>query len=166
MQLGQVHNFRARERQSLERWVTRNAVAARKLSEQLREYFAEAVGAPRELSQGADGGDGDALADRLDETAGAGAAASFNAGDLSAQFNKTAEKRSQIGGAEGDQIPQVNGSDQPVQPDYEPYLNEEALRSWKDRSHRINGPEQSQQPGKGYGLRHDPGKNGGPGQDS
>ncbi len=155
----------ARERQSLERWVTRNAVAARRMSEQLREDFAEAVGAPRELAQGADGGDGDAFADRLDEAAGADAASSFNAGDLSAYFNKKAERESPLGEAEGNQMPQSKGDEQPVQPDYEIVVDEEALTGWKERSNRLKGPEQSQQPGKGYGLRRDPGKDGGPGKD-
>jgi hypothetical protein len=154
----------ARERMSLERWVTRNAVAARHTSDQLRKNFAEVSGRPREVSQGAKGGDSGAFADRLEEAAGAGAAASFRAGDLSAQFNESAAKRNRLGESDGSQIPQSKGDDESVQSGHEIYFDEEALKSWQERSHRIKGPEQSQQPGKGYGHRRDPGRDGGPGE--
>lgn len=155
----------ARERLSLERWVTRNAVHARRMSEQLREDFTQAAGAPREMSQSTGGQDGDAIADRLEATARAGAASSFSAGDLSAHFNKTAAKENRPGEGEGSQIPQSKGGDESVQPGHEIYFDEEALKSWEERSHRLKAPEQSHQPGKGYGHRRDPGTNGGPGKD-
>lgn len=154
----------ARERQSLERWVTRNAVSARRMSEKLRKEFAEAVGTPREMGQATGGGDGGTSTQRLDATVG-NSASSFSAGDLSAHFNKSAARKDRLGEVEGNRVPQSEDGDEPVRPDYEIVVDEEALRSWKERSHRIKGPEQSPQPGKGYGLRRDPGKDGGPGQD-
>lgn len=59
-------------------------------------------------------------------------------------------------------MPQSKGDQQPVQPDYQIVVDQEALTGWKERSNRLKGPEQSHQPGKGYGLRRDPGKDGGP----
>lgn len=154
----------ARERQSLDRWVTRNAVTARKLGEQLKTDFADAAGHSPEFVSSTDGGNGGTLADRMEEAAAAGAGSSFNAGDLSVQFNKKAERNAEIGEGDGNQIPQSQ-HEEPPQGEHQIYYDEALAKSWKARSQRLKGPQSDQQHGKGYGHRRDPGKHGGPGQD-
>lgn len=156
-----LSQIEARERKSLDRWVTRNAVTARKLGEQLKADFADAAGHSSEFVSGTDGGNGGTLADRMDEIAAAGAGSSFNAGDLSAQFNKKAERRTQLDERGGNQVPQAQ-HEEPLQGEHEIYYDEALAKSWKARSQRLKEPQSGQQHGKGYGHRRGLGKDGGP----
>lgn len=142
-----------REQLSLARWATRTAVHGRRLGDQLKADFTNAAGRPQAGTKGANGENGDGYANQLHGGSEAGTASSFGAGDLSAQFNNTADEKHSDGG--GSQASQASEGHTPEEAGHDIHYDEALAKSWKDRSQSLKANDPSHD--QGYGLRRDAG---------